>query len=269
MNPIIAINTLCLEPERLAAQADFVAKLGADAISPGQEQLAEIGASQAARLFRDAGLTVALVTHRAFGFDAPTAAAKQRDRLSATIDLAHSVGARAVCMTSGPRGEWSWLEASQRFAEGISPCVAQAAAAGVMLGLEPTSHLYADASIAHRLSDAVALARAAGISVGIDLFACWADADIEAAIAAAGPLCAFVQVSDYVLGDRGLPCRAIPGDGAVPLEHLLHLILATGYRGPFDLEIIGPRLETAGREAGLRRAVAYLQRAIDKSLGGS
>lgn len=267
MNPIIAINTLCLEPDTLAAQTALIAGLGAGAISPGQEQVAELGARQAARLFQDAGLAVALLTHRAFGFDTPAEAARQRDRLNATIDLAHTVGAPSVCMTSGPRGTLSWLEASQRFAAEIAPCVEYARAAGVMLGLEPTSHLYADASIAHRLSDAVALARAADIRVGIDLFACWVDADIESAIAAAGPLCAFVQVSDYVLGDRGLPCRAVPGDGAVPLERLLRLILATGYRGPFDLEIIGPRLLTEGPATGLHRAVAYLQEAIRKSVG--
>lgn len=266
MQPIVSINTLCLEPAALSTQVALIAGLGVSAISPGQEQVAEVGAHHAARLFRDAGLSVPLLTHRAFGFDTPAAAAKQRDRLLATIDLAHTVEARSVCLTSGPRGEWSWREASQRFAAAISPCVEHAKAAGVMLGLEPTSHLYADASIAHRLSDVVALAQTAGISVGIDLFACWVDADIETAIAAAGPMCAFVQVSDYVLGDRGLPCRAVPGDGALPLERLLRLILATGYRGPFDLEVIGPRLEAEGREAGLRRAVVYLRRAIDAGM---
>lgn len=266
MSPIIAINTLCLEPATLAAHAEFVAGLGVGAISPGQEQVAAIGASQAARLFRDAGLSVALLTHRAFGFATPAEAAQQRARLIATIDLAHTLGAPAVCLTSGGRGELSWVEALQRFAAEISPCVEYARAAGVALGLEPTSHLYADASIAHRLSDVVALARAAGISVGIDLFACWVDADIEEAIAAAGPLCAFVQVSDYVLGDRQLPCRAVPGDGALPLDRLVRLILATGYRGPFDLEIIGPRLVAEGREIGLRRAIKRLQQSIDSAL---
>lgn len=262
MTPTVSINTLCLEPGTLHAQVALVAKLGARAISPERDQIEAAGAGEAARLFGDSGLSVALLTHRAFGFDTLTAAAAQRDRLMTSIDLAHRVGARAICMTTGPRGALSWIEASQRFAAEISPCVAHAQAAGVLLGLEPTSHLYADVSIAHRLSDVVALARAAGMHVGIDLFACWMDADIEAAIAAAGPMCAFVQVSDYVLGDRALPCRAVPGDGSLPLERLAHLILATGYRGPFDLEIIGPRLLAEGREAGLKRAIANVQQAI-------
>ncbi len=50
---------------------------------------------------------------------------------------------------------------------------------------------------------------------------------------------------------------AVPG-----AEIAARVILATGYRGPFDLEIIGPRLLAEGREAGLKRAIANVQQAI-------
>jgi sugar phosphate isomerase/epimerase len=240
----------------------MVVELGAVAISPEREEIAACGPNRAALLLRDAGLSVATLTHRAFGYVTSAEAAIQRSKLVETIDLAHAIGACSICMTSGPRGDLSWKEAAARFTEEIAPCVEHARTAGVSLALEPTSHLYADASIAHRLADAVTLARAARISVGLDLFPCWMDSDIEDAIAAAGPLCAFVQVSDYVLGDRGLPCRAVPGDGAVPLDRLIRLILATGYRGPFDIEVIGPRLLAEGRAVGLRRALARVQQWI-------
>ena len=157
-------------------------------------------------------------------------------------------------MTTGGRGTFSWSEATKRFAEAMAPSAVQAKAAGIALGIEPTSHLYADASLVHRLSDCAALARAAGIAVTIDLFACWMDADIETAIADAAPLTALVQVSDYVYGDRALPCRAVPGDGAIPLDRLLPAIVSAGFAGTFDLEIIGPRLQSEGVENGLTRA---------------
>jgi sugar phosphate isomerase/epimerase len=94
------------------------------------------------------------------------------------------------------------------------------------------------------------------------VFACWFDSDIDAAIAAAGPLVALVQVSDYVSGDRGLPCRAIPGDGMARLDRLIPLIAATGFRGYYDIEVIGPRIEAEGAETGLARAIAWLRRVI-------
>ena len=40
-----------------------------------------------------------------------------------------------------------------------------------------------------------------------------------------------VQVSDYVYGDRALPCRAVPGDGAVPFKRILEWMLGAGYKG--------------------------------------
>jgi sugar phosphate isomerase/epimerase len=264
--PSVSINTLCLEPGGFEAHVVTVVQVGATAISPEREEIAACGSSRAAQILRDAGLSVVTLTHRAFGYTTSAEAAKQRRRLDETIDLAHAIGASSVCLTSGPRGELSWKEAALRFADEIAPSVEHARTAGVSLGLEPTSHLYADVSIAHRLADAVTLARAAKINVGLDLFPCWMDSDIEDAIAAAGPLCAFVQVSDYVLGDRGLPCRAVPGDGSVPLGRLIRLILATGYRGPFDIEVIGARLLAEGRAVGLRRAMARVQQWIKSEM---
>lgn len=140
-----------------------------------------------------------------------------------------------------------------------------ARAIGIHLGIEPTSHLYSDVSIAHRLSDAVTLARKAAIGVMIDLFACWADSDIESAIADAGPMCPLIQVSDYVYGDRGLPGRAVPGDGALPFGRLVPAIVQSGFRGWFDLEIIGPRLQAEGQDKGLRRAAETMSTLLERS----
>ena len=45
------------------------------------------------------------------------------------------------------------------------------------------------------------------------------------------PVAGLVQVSDYVLGDRTTPCRAVPGDGAIPLERIIGDVLDAGYAG--------------------------------------
>lgn len=262
VRPAISINTLSLPPAPLGAQAEMVARLGVTAISPTLEGVTGVGPAGAARVLRDAGLAVATLTHRAFGFASSDEAQSARERLDATIAIAEQIGAETITFTTGGRGGLTWPEAADRFAEAIAPCADLARQAGIKLSLEPTSHLYADASIAHRLMDTVTLARAAGIHLGIDVFACWFDSDIDAAIAAAGPHVALVQVSDYVAGDRGLPCRAIPGDGMARLERLMPLIEATGFRGCYDIEVIGPRIENEGAEAGLARAVSWLRGVI-------
>ena len=63
-----------------------------------------------------------------------------------------------------------------------------------------------------------------------------------------------IQLSDYVLGDRALPARAVPGDGAIPIESFLGQALACGYAHGFDLELLGPRIEREGRFEAARRA---------------
>ena len=265
MHGAISINTLSLPPAPLAEQAALVARLGARAISPGITDIAALGSTAAARLLRDTGLAVATLTHRAFGFATAEQAAIERARLDETIAAAAAIGAGSITLTTGGRGALGWAEAARRFADAIAPSAERARAAGVALAVEPTSHLYADASIAHRLTDTVTLARAAGIAVGIDIFACWFDADIEDAIAAAAPIAAQAQISDYAAADRALPCRAVPGDGMIPLDRLLGAMVRGGFGGPFDLEIIGPRLAAEGHEPGLRRAGAVIGAMLERA----
>jgi sugar phosphate isomerase/epimerase len=254
----LSINTLSLAPAPLAEQVDTICQVGAAGVSPDLEQILETGVPSAGRMLRQSDLTVATLTHRAFGFATRDDIAQARARLMRTLDIAAAIGARSVIMTTGGRGDLTWSEAAQRFAEAVAPCVEAASAAGIPIGIEPTSHLYADASIAHRLSDTVEIARTANLAVMIDLFGCWFDADIDDALAAAAPISPVVQVSDYVAGDRALPCRAVPGDGMVPWPRLVSILLANGFDGWFDFEIIGPRLQAEGQEAGLRRAAAYM-----------
>ncbi|WGM47469.1 hypothetical protein KOAAANKH_02346 [Brevundimonas sp. NIBR10] len=254
MHPMISVNTLSLAPAPFDVHVDQVVRLGLNAISPTLEEVTEFGSAQARRLLDDVGLSVATFTHRAFAYATPELAKAGRERLLATLRLAQEIQADSITMTTGGREHLYWPDAAQMFAQAIAPCAQSAREVGIKLAIEPTSHLYADVSIAHRLADTVSLAKQAGIHLGIDLFACWMDADIDAAIRAAAPLCAVVQVSDYVMGDRALPCRAVPGDGGIPLGRLLPQIVAAGFNGWFDLEIIGPRIAAEGHEAALTRA---------------
>lgn len=174
--------------------------------------------------------------------------------LTRVIDAAAAVDARVIYMLTGGRGELSWEQAADRFCAGVAPCVGHAESAGVALAIENASALYADLHIAHTLRDTVTLASMAGVGVCIDLFHCWAEAGLAELLAQAMPITRQIQLSDYVLGDRALPARAVPGDGAIPIERFVELALAGGYPHGFDLELIGPRIEREGRFEASRRA---------------
>lgn len=263
MHPQISINTLCFPAASLGDHIERVARLGAKGISPVIDQIDAFGATETAKAVRDADLRIATITHLSFGYDTPAETATARERLLRTIEVASKVGAESVIMTTGGRGAHTWPEAAKLFAEAVAPCRDAARAAGVVLGIEGTSHLFANASIAQRLMDTVTLTDMADIAIMLDIFACWFDSDIEEAIAKAGPRLQLIQVSDYVYGDRSLPCRAVPGDGAIPFERLIPAIAATGFKGFYDIEVLGPRLPAEGEDAGLRRAAAYLGKILE------
>ena len=178
----------------------------------------------------------------------------ERVKLTRAIKFAAGVGARSVYIPTGGHGPLAWEEAAEAFSAAIAPCVAEAKAAGVILMIENTGQLYANIHIAHSLRDALTLAEMAGVGICIDLFACWSEAGLRETIKKAIPRCDLIQVADYVYGDRSLPCRAVPGDGAIPLKRILDWALSAGFKGAFDLELLGPRIEKEGFVAATHRA---------------
>ena len=208
---------------------------------------------------------VAVVNHPlAMGSDLERAGAEEIAKLREAIDIAAALGARAIYLVSGGRGSLDWEGAAARFAELIAPCLKPAEENGVRLLVETASDFNADIHIAHTLDDTVRLAEIAGIGVCIDFHPIWFEADLKGKFARAVPLAGLVQVSDYVAGDRTAPCRAVPGDGMIPLERLIGDVLDAGYKGVFDLELVGPRIEQEGPRAAGKRAAENLSEILEK-----
>lgn len=183
-------------------------------------------------------------------------------RLAQAIEAAARVGADQIYLITGGRGGLDWEAAAARFADLLGPCRALAESAGIRLLVENASALNADLHMAHTLPDAVRLAQIAGIGVCIELHACWMEGNLKEHFRRALPITGLVQASDYVLGDRTTPCRAVPGDGAIPLERLVGDLLELGYAGLFDLELVGPRIAQEGAESACARAASHMSKLL-------
>ena len=61
---------------------------------------------------------------------------------------------------------------------------------------------------------------------------------------------------------------AVIGDGAIPIKRICEWILKAGYQGPFDLELLGPRIDKEGRIAAVARSARNLGDILD-SLGAT
>jgi sugar phosphate isomerase/epimerase len=185
-------------------------------------------------------------------------------KLLDAVDVTASIGAEAIYMQTGGRGKLDWEQAASRFIELLAPCKDAAREKGIDLMIENASPFNIDIHIAHTLADTILLAEMAEIGVCIDLQPCWGEAGLAKLFRRAMPITKLVQISDYVMGDRVAPCRAVPGDGVVPLEHLISDLLDAGYDGLFDLELVGPRIEGEGAAAASIRAVHWLSHLLTK-----
>lgn len=179
-------------------------------------------------------------------------------KLHDAIETAASVGAREIYMQTGGRGSLDWEQAAARFTELLAPGKEAARAKGIRLSIENASPFNIDIHIAHTLADTILLAEMAEIDVCLDLQPCWGEAGLPKLFRRAMPITHLVQVSDYVIGDRVAPCRAVPGDGSVPLERLIGDVLDAGFEGLFDLELVGPRIREEGSAAASVRAIDRL-----------
>ncbi|WP_460354751.1 sugar phosphate isomerase/epimerase family protein [Mycobacterium sp. ZZG] len=185
---------------------------------------------------------------------APADVRGARDALDRVVDAAAAVDARMIYLLTGGRGPLNWRDAAEAFCAAVAPSRARAREAGVKVAIENASSLYADIHIAHSLRDTSTLAQMGDLGICLDVFHCWAEADLPTLVQRALPRVCLIQLSDYVLGDRALPARAVPGDGAIPLQPLISQVIGAGYSHGFDLELIGPRIDREGREAAARRA---------------
>lgn len=260
MTPIhdrISINMASFMGAGLAQSADYWREIGAKRVSLNGSLLLGEERAAVAALVRDRGYDVVTVSHLFEPAALPRQAsqwAAPRNRLSTLIDRCAEVGAPAICMLTGGRGSLGWEDATALYAEMLAPCVARARDAGITLAIESTQPLFADHHLGTGMRDALLVAETAGIGLCPDLFAGWYEAGLKETIERAVPRMVTVQVADYVYGDRALPCRAVPGDGAIPLRRIFGWMIDAGFKGAFDIEILGPRIADEGFPRALRRA---------------
>jgi sugar phosphate isomerase/epimerase len=169
-----------------------------------------------------------------------------------------------MILTTGPAGQLPWEDAADALEGALAPVITDAQARGIPFGLEHTNSLRVDVGFVHSLADVVDLARRLGIGVCVETNACWAERGLGATIEAGVDTFRIVQVSDFAIGTLSTPNRLVPGDGDIPLERILGQVLAAGYSGCFDLELIGPRIDEEGYEPAGRRAVAALGDLLDR-----
>lgn len=266
MHPRLSISAVSSWRWSFEQDLEFWAKTGIDHVGLSLRKLEEHGLEAAIQAVREAGLRVSnLVELGWFELSRPESWTPQRERVERALFAAERVGARCLAIPTGPAGGLEWDGAAAALGEAWAPLLPAARAAGVAVAFENTSSLRLDLSFLTTLRDTVDLARRLDVAVCAELNSCFAERDLAATCRDAGERLCHVQISDLHVGSLSTPDRAVPGDGDIPLDRVVGQLLAAGYRGAFELEMVGPRIEAEGYATAIRRSVDFLDRLLDRS----
>jgi len=204
----------------------------------------------------DSGIRISTVIAGSFDLAAPQTWDSHRALLRTVFDALAATGGGTVYFPPGRTTGAPWSEVLEVFAEAVAPSLADARERGVRLGFEPS--LRTDASFVNTVRDAIDVSERTGLGLVADFGNCWMERDLAQVLQRAGPHICLAQICDVIIGGPG---RAPPGgrvhigEGELPVRRLLRELLATGYQGPLDLEVLGPLVEREGYDSAIRRGV--------------
>ena len=174
------------------------------------------------------------------------------------LDLAVALDTPCLGITTGPAGSLDWEEAAAALGQALAPVTEAAAGRGVVVAIEQTLPVRVEIGFVHSLRDSIDLATRFGLGVIMETNYCFKERGLADTVRSAGDRLTRVQVSDLVPPSTVIPDRAVPGDGVIPLTEVVRMTTEAGYTGPFELEMLGPRIEREGYEAACRRGVTAL-----------
>ena len=254
-HPRLSVSEMCTYPWSFGDELDLWDDLGIENVGVITAKLDAFGRDKAVAALRERSMRAATIITGCFDLANPGSWDDTRAQIDQASDLAVEIGG-VVYFTPGRRDGRSFDELTSSLAEAVAPCTRHAASRGVRLAIEPS--LRTDVSYVHTLRDALDVAEQTGVDVIADLGNCWMERDYEDTVRRAGSRIACVQFADAIFGTRDEPPpggRAVPGDGDLSIPRFLEAALDGGYAGPFELEMVGPKIETEGHEPALRRAV--------------
>jgi len=247
----LSLNQATIKYADLATALRVTREAGIESIGLWREPVAEVGLAGAAAMVADSGLRVSSLCRGGFF----TAADPDRRRAAlednrraieetATLAAAGAPGSAPVLvLVAGglPDGDRDLPSARARAADAIAELVDDAAAAGVVLAIEPMHPIYAaDRGVISTLGQALDVAeRFPTVGVVVDTFHVWWDPQLAEQVRRAGPRIAAYQVCDWItpLPADALLARGMMGDGHIDFAAVTRLVAEAGYAGDIEVEI--------------------------------
>ncbi|MFH8972765.1 sugar phosphate isomerase/epimerase family protein [Streptomyces sp. NPDC017890] len=250
-------------------------ELGVGNVGLWREPVQAYGVEAAAKLVRDAGLTVTTLCRGGFltATDADERAKALADNRRA-VDEAATLGTDTLVLVSGglPAGDKDLRAARERIADALAELAPYAERHGVRLAIEPLHPMYAsDRCVVSTLTQALDLAErfpAHQVGVTVDTYHIWWDdrAPEQIGRAGAGGRIHTFQLADWTtpLPEGVLNGRGQIGDGAIDMREWKGYVEAAGYTGAIEVELFNEGLWARdGREVLAETAARFAAHAGD------
>jgi sugar phosphate isomerase/epimerase len=263
VHPRVSINTLSSFNWPLAQDLALLKELGARQFGfPMLKIDADVPGGIAA--IRASGMNVASVAASA-SHSSLLEADAALNALKPAIDTASALGGPLCYFTSGTSPADTSTDAlCAALATALQPANAYAAERGVRLAIENNSVTTRHMGFVHTIRDAIQLAGEADIQICLELQNCWVERGLPELFREHSGRFGVVQVSDYKVGEELRLNRRVPGDGSIPLVWLIEQLLEAGYAGLFEIEVLGPHIESEGYAPAIGRSAEWLSNLLDR-----
>jgi sugar phosphate isomerase/epimerase len=264
-HPRLSINGICNPATSLAEDLEFWSAEHFQYVGVPVAKMRSAGWERGINAMLEAGLRISnLGVANAFSLEHPDCWEQEQGELTRILDGAHRLSADCLFITPGSPGRMLTDESCDVFRGAIGPVLAHSQRVGVPLAVEHNHASRRDLGFVHSLREMIEYASEIGIMVCVELQNCWLERHLEQLFRTGVSTFALVQVSDYVIGDKCVPSRAVPGDGDIRLEQIIDWLLCAGYEGAFDVEILGPRIEAEGYYSAACRSMDWMSELLYK-----
>jgi sugar phosphate isomerase/epimerase len=255
----LAISELTTFRWSLEEDVEHYQAAGIWAIGVWRHKLTDSGEEKGAALLADAGLTASSLQW-AGGFtgsdgrshDESLADARQAIRLTEIL--------RAGCLIihSGARGVHTHKHARRLFRQALDKLLPLAEERGVTLAVEPMrGDCGSDFTFLNCLDetlDLVATYDSSALRIALDTYHWGHQPTFLDRLTQLVPRLALVQLGDAREPPAGEPNRCQLGDGTIPLRQIIRCLVAAGYSGFYEVELMGEEIEAADYRDVLARS---------------
>jgi sugar phosphate isomerase/epimerase len=225
-----------------------ISAAGYDGIGVWRDKVSDYGEAAAVKLIAESGLAVSTLSWAGgfTGADGRRHVDAVEDALDA-IRLAHRLNCPTLIVHSGGRGGHTSSHARRMFFSALETLLPVAAAHGVVLALEAMQGSSgADWTFLKGLTETLQVVQhfqTPTLRIAFDTYHVAHDTAVVDQLEEIVPYLAVVQLGDGRRAPQREPNRCRLGSGVLPLEQIVTTLLAAGYDGYFDIELMGEEIE--------------------------